>query len=283
VPLPVTLDVTWTGAKAIAISRDDRRFNCLTYSSETLTTNRSNNATATASVSPLFASPFTADQAGFSSNDQREHVEGTIQQACEFFGIGGKGAGPSAPPAGNYENTSSMAGLFGSDSRGDSINVFANAITNVSMQLGGTSTNTVETDVEVFVSGPVINGSGCYVLATPPDFAITGVQSASLHTVITDATPACQNSSNNIPLPLTVDATWTPQGPVAATSDVSRFACLNYSTETNSARSSIQATATISLTPLITDPIAVSGAGLDTSSQRTHAQGVDQDVCINRG
>jgi hypothetical protein len=279
VSLPLTIDATWTGIDAVATSRDGKRYDCLTYSSVTQTTNVSNNGNATASLTPLFTNPLVSDQAGLNSNDQRMAVQGTFQSACGFGP--GKGFGLGPQPAGTYHFTSSSANFNVLDpTTGTNVGVSATNSVKASNPLAGPSTSTNETDVSIEIFGPNVSEFGCYVLNTPSDFT-SGLQAASLHTEITDTNPSCSGGENTIPLPVKVDVTWSGTGPISTNSDVNSFACLTYSSETTVADASNNADVIATVTPLLANTIT-DQSSLGTSDMRIHAQGVDQDACIFR-
>src|SRR5258708_1353869 len=113
-PLPLTIDVTWTGGSALLTSRSDKRYDCLTYSSVTQDANLSSNTNATATISPIFTRSFATTTAGLGTDDQRTQAAGALEAACS--GPNGKGAGPGPQPAGNTQITTLIAGMAGSAS-----------------------------------------------------------------------------------------------------------------------------------------------------------------------
>jgi hypothetical protein len=284
-PPGLVIDVAWTGTDAIATSRDSNRFDCLTYRSETTTTDGSNNASAVATMTPLLAGPFAADQAGFGSGDQRIHAQGTFQPSCPP-GPGGKGAGRGPLPAGKYHFVNEIA-VFSVFTPSGPISISVNRGTNTSHPVGAPSTTTTETDVNVFDPSspfPFI----CFVLDTTPPNLFTfssGLQSAVLHAKTTASTKTCGPPGGPPPPPLpslTVDVSWSGTGPIATTHDRSHFACLTFSQATTSLGAINNANATATVPELFTGPLTASFANLVSSDVRTHVKGVDPDPCIFR-
>jgi hypothetical protein len=278
-PVPITLNVTWSGATATATSHDNKLFSCVTYSSETQTTDVSSNSNGVAIVtSTLFTGSFTTTNGSLGSNRQSTHVQGTLDQSCPP-GPSGKGAGPGPKPAGNYHNTNQLTGF----SDGSSVGVFVNRGTAASNPAGGPATSTAETDVNVQELGGSAPGSSCFVVTKAPDFTQSGVQSASLNTAFDSSTPTCLSYGTPVTVPLTVAVNWTGTGPVATTRDVSRFSCLTYSTESTNIEITRNATGTATLTSeTLSGTFAASFGYISTSDVRIHAQGVDQNACIVR-
>ena len=278
VPTPFTLDVTWTGTGPGTSERGTSRFDCLTYSAKTQSVGTSNNASATATLAPLFTDSFTT-QGGISSNDQVIHAQGAIQSACPPA-IPARGVGSGFQAAGNYHFTSQQAGANFSSESGPQVGIFLRAGSSKSNPKVGPSTVTTDSSMIIQISSDTVNGVQCFVL-TPSNFSIRGVQSAALHVTVTEATPTCFPSFGFIPLPLTLDVTWTGTGPTATRRDVSQFGCLNYSTESQIVNVTNNANVTATVTPLFTDTFTTGQGSLDSGDFRVHAQGVfQQQACF---
>jgi hypothetical protein len=277
-PAGLVIDVAWSGTNAIATSRNNNRFDCLTYRSDTKTTDVSNNASATATMTPLLTGSFTTGKAGFGSNDQRIHVQGTFQPSCQAPGSKGSGRGPLA--GGKYHFLNEIA-LFSASTATGPMSISVNRGISTSQPVGAPSTTTMETDVFVS-SGPSF---ACYVLDpnSPSQFTFSnGLQAAALSTKITPDTKRCPNPGNAAPQSLSVDVTWTGTGPIATTHDKGHFACLTFSAGTTSLGATNNANATATVPELFSGSLTASFANLISSDVRTHIKGVDPDPCIFR-
>jgi hypothetical protein len=275
-PVPITVNMTWSGASATATSRDLNLFSCLTYSSETQTTNISSNSNGTATVtSTLLTDSFTTTNGSLGSNDQSIHVQGVLDPSCPP-GPSGKGAGPGPQAAGTYHFTNQLAGF---SDRSSGFGIFVNRGTQESNPVGSPPTNTTQTQVQVQEA----SGFSCFVLTDPSAFTQSGVQSAFLQATFDVPTPTCFSYGPPISLPLTAVVTWTGSGPVATTRDISSYSCLTFSTESTRVETTNNATGTATLTSQALSGTFTSSFGyLSTSDVRTHSQGVDQNACIFR-
>ena len=83
-PLPITVDVTWTGLGVTSTGRSQSTFQCLDYSTQVTNDSHGSIATASGTVSSLGGS-FNTDLAGVSSYDTHLHIKGTPPQACFGF------------------------------------------------------------------------------------------------------------------------------------------------------------------------------------------------------
>jgi hypothetical protein len=283
-PLPIQIDVTWSGVGPIETSNDAGTFACSGYTSESHTTDTSNNANANLSISSL-AGSFPTTAAGMGIRSQTIHAQGATPPDTCGGGIGGKGAGRGLPAAGNsvFTRTEADASLFSPDPSTPQMFVSASANTSTSNPLGGPATASSETDVLLFINSPSVNGFGCFVvnssdLSISPDLA-----SANLHTTLTADTPACGGGSNSLgPLPLTLDVSWVGSGPIATTRDDGQLACGAYHTQTNLVQTVNNGGAsTISISGVTG---SFSGPGSTASNTtRVHADGVADPACTFRG
>jgi hypothetical protein len=80
-PLPITLDVKWTGLGATSTGHDHSTFECLKYSTQLTNTSHGTIAKASGTVSVVSGS-FATDLASVSSNDTHLNIRGTQAPAC---------------------------------------------------------------------------------------------------------------------------------------------------------------------------------------------------------
>lgn len=278
-PLPLTIDVTWSSGTAVATSHSVSHYDCLTYSSETQDTNTSSNTSGAALLSPIFNTSFSTDTAGLFSSKQVIHVQGAVQADCQGQ-VGGKGAGSGPPPPGNYHTTTLIATMSGVASDGGQVVVNVNRGTRVSSPHLGPTTTTTQTTLFIEDTGsqPFF---ACFVIPDS-DFSQTGVQSASLNTTVTDATPTCGPFNNPPPLPVTITATLTGTAPLQMTRSAGTFSCLSFRTESSGLTLNNNANGTTTLSPVISGAITSTFGDLLSSDSTIHVQGVDQDACIFR-
>jgi hypothetical protein len=283
-PLPIQIDATWSGAGPIETTNDAGTFACSAYTSETHTTDTSNNANATLSISAL-AGSFTTTVGGMGVRTQTVHAQGAVPSDACGGGIGGKGAGRGLQPAGNYVSTRTEAdsSLFSPDPSMPQMFVSASANTNTSNPLGGPATASSETDVLLFVNSPSVNGFGCFVVSSSDLSISPDLSSANLHTTLTADTPACDGGSNSLaPLPLTLDVAWLGSGPIATTRDDGQLACGAYHTQTNVLQTvNNGGSSTISISG-VTGSFSGSGSTASNTT-RVHADGVAEPACTFRG
>ena len=86
VPLPLNIEVTWTGSGPIATLRGDGEYRCLNYNTETESTTVTNSASVTATVPELFTGALTGTFGSLVTGDQHIDAEGVLQQACVVRG-----------------------------------------------------------------------------------------------------------------------------------------------------------------------------------------------------
>jgi hypothetical protein len=80
-PLPITIDLTWTGLGVTATMRDTNSLTCLQYSTKSTSVNHASSATASGTISAL-RGPFKSDVAGVTTSDNRLEISGTPNPAC---------------------------------------------------------------------------------------------------------------------------------------------------------------------------------------------------------
>jgi len=187
--------------------------------------------------------------------------------------LAGRGGG-GYPPAGNYDATTMRASFnLSSDPSQPNIGIFVSGGPGVSRPLGGPTTTTDDVMLSFNISNVQdVSGNGCVFLTNPADFTVSSdLQTASLHTTITDSNPSCGGVS--IPLPLTFDVTWTGLGPIENSHNVSQFGCAGYSLETQTSDSSNNASATASIQKALTGSFTSAFAFMGIRDQMVHAQG----------
>lgn len=284
-PLPLQIDISWTGSGPIETSHDVSTFGCASYSQESQTSDTSNNSTATASFSALTGS-FSTSQAGMGIRTQTIHAQGAVPPDSCSGGIGGKGAGRGLPAAGNYlfNRTEFDTNLFPSDPSSPQLFMTVSSNSDISNPLGGPSTSGSETDLILFINSSTTNGFGCFVIDPAGLSVASDLSTVTLHTTLTAQSLPCDGASNSLnPLPLAIDLTWTGSGPIATSGDDSQLACGSYHMQTNTA-STINngGTSTLSISGVTSGPITSNGnAGSNTT--RVHADGVAIPACTFRG
>ena len=80
-PLPITLDIAWTGLGVTSTGTDRSTTQCLDYSTQFNSTYKSSNANASGTISAVAGSMATT-QAGVTSSDVKATIKGTPQPAC---------------------------------------------------------------------------------------------------------------------------------------------------------------------------------------------------------
>jgi hypothetical protein len=83
-PLPMNVDITWTGLGVTSTGRDHSTFQCLDYSTQFSNDSHSSVATASGTIAGLSGS-FNTDVANVDSTDSRMDIKGTPPPAC--FGV----------------------------------------------------------------------------------------------------------------------------------------------------------------------------------------------------
>ncbi|HEY6875435.1 MAG TPA: hypothetical protein VI384_03665 [Candidatus Dormibacteraeota bacterium] len=82
-PLPLTVNVVWTGTGPIATTHSVGDLTCLTYRDHGEGVTQTNNESVTATISPLLADPITA-VGTMQTNSSTAHQEGAQQPACHL-------------------------------------------------------------------------------------------------------------------------------------------------------------------------------------------------------
>lgn len=198
------------------------------------------------------------------------------------------GGGGGFTPAGNYTSTSVNASMCCGG-----LTVTVNDSTNTSRPLGGPMTSTSQLQVSFNVCDFTNNvcGSGCFV-ANSSDFRFSSdLSSATLNTAYDGTQAQCPQPYGGPPptffLPspapasFTLNASWTNSHGVGSDSNIGRYLCSGYSSETSSSgasASAVSATTAISLDPTPSN-FGLGSAFLDTFDQTIHAQGTPADSC----
>ncbi len=199
-------------------------------------------------------------------------------------------AAPSAAdsffqPAGNYHITTLRAGyfVFGDGLSQPSLSVNVTDTTTIANPLVGPSSATHETDV--FINGCGANGTdficggGCFIPDGASDFSLAGdLQSATLNTTVMGTTKPCRNQPVSLPVPFMINVAWTGTGPLGTGTNVRRFNCAGYSSETQTFFAFNPTTATAT-TSLFKGSFPAFGSQVSTSDERIHTQGVVNDAC----
>ncbi len=83
-PLPLTVNVAWSGAGPVATTRSTGLYNCLTYRNEGQSLNVTNLANVVATLTPLLPAPLTSNQGSLATSASHLHAEGAQQPACHL-------------------------------------------------------------------------------------------------------------------------------------------------------------------------------------------------------
>ena len=278
-PLPFTIDASWTGNAPVTSGRSQNNFDCGSYGLQEMLTNQFQGAAATVAVSPLFADTFSAPQDQLLRTDKETiHAEGVQPDGCQPApGIPG-GAGP--PPAGDYSNKLVLATASSYDPTTGQFAFFTvTDSAQVSTPRGGSTTNTNQFQVNFNINANGTFAFGCYEL-TPADFTDNGVSSATLSLNIDQNTPVCPFAQPNLSLPQTLAITWSGVAPVAPERSTGNFTCLSYHLETTGLTTTSRASSTATLSPMFGAPFTTPDqAALETSSSTQRAEGAQQPVC----
>ena len=258
-------------------------FSCLTYASQTATSDFNNNASATATLSG-FSGPIAISRSWIITNDRHIEASGAVPPTCSPGGSKGAGSGPLA--AGSYHSFGPGASAAFGSYPGPVVFVAVNDITEESRPEGSPASvkHLVSLNIQMF--GGAVNGSGCWIIP-PSSFTSTGVTAASLQTTITSTTEACPSPfpfPSTLPLPLDITVAWSGTGPVVTVRRQSAFTCLGYTIEADAMNQFNNASANASLTmPQSTAPFTGGQASIVTGDRRIQVEGVQQQSCLIRG
>jgi hypothetical protein len=222
---------------------------------------------------------------------------GSLALAVAAMAAGGPG--PGLPPGNYVFKTKFGNASSGGDPTQPQISVFVSqGLNSFKPKGGGDETVTNSTMVQIFISSPTVNGADCFVVQ-PDDFTFANnVQSASLHTTLTTGnictgigkpvtgssvtagvTPFAGGGGPGLPLPMTLDVTWTGLGVTGIGQDHNTFHCGSYSTNANSSTKSAGATASIAVSAF-KGAFASSIASLFSSDTSMNVRNIPLAACF---
>ena len=286
-PIPQSISVTWSAASPVLSQSGNQHFACSGYTLQTMSSNSSDSASATATIT--FAPPqtgpgtFPSFQASLLSQTIQTFAQGTVPADTCAQGIG-RGSFGGFPAAGNYHNTvtEAIADVFPTDPSIQVIEVDVKRISSTSAPLAGPATSTNETDVNVYIQSNTLSGFGCFRV-DPANFTVSSdLTSAQLNAQLDSGTPTCQ--SGTISPPFDLNVSWAGPGPISSITGNSSIACAQYHSVSSSSQTiNGSPTATITLTipgapATILGPFTTTGAVGSTDS-RTQAAGVLASNC----
>jgi len=197
----------------------------------------------------------------------------------------GPGPGPSFLPAGNYDKTTVNASLqvFGPTSQ---MSVNVSATTNAANPLVGPTTLTTEVDVSFNACDftTPICGGGCFIPDGASDFTFaSNLSSATLNTTVKPTTASCQNNPVfGFTPPFTLNVVWVG-GASTSGSDIGRYACSGYSSETRTIGAIGTNTIATANLSAVTGTFGPVQAFVSSFDQRIHVQGAVVDSCPQLG
>lgn len=145
-----------------------------------------------------------------------------------------------------------------------------------------TTTNTINVFVQLF--NTPASGGGCFVLQAPSVLTISkDLQNAHLKATFDASTPTCSGPPNgSLPLPITVNLTWSGLGVVGKGHDRNTFQCDGYTV--NATTTTLDAGSTASGTvAVVNQPEVVfdrASAGLHSVDSHMSAKGAQKPACI---
>jgi hypothetical protein len=277
---PFQLDMTLTRFGPVRTTRRLMDSSCLDYRLEATYVERITGANATASLTPIFAEPISANDAGvLRITDETTHVQGTVHESCpEQPGAIAGGAGP--PDPGVYRNSRSDASISRFEESGE-FGLDLEETTYESRPVGGPATIDHRMQVRFTIrTADFTFAFGCFLLS-PSDFSFDGVNGAEVNAIFTEETPTCFGEPAGIPLPQTLHVLWTTTTPVSTFRSEGSFDCLTYHQSGQTLEAASHPEATASLTPYLSDPVTASGSqtSLVSSESRSEAAGKKQPEC----
>lgn len=308
IPAGTVISLQWLGTGPIATNSDSSHFTCTGYTQESQSSNSNNPATVSGTMPGLIVEALSGVPSFMSAGHGDQHVTGIADQTCPPGGPGVRGSGHPPQPAGNYEFNNMQAGTaFETPDFSQQVFVSANTETDTVNPQGGSGTPSPSSGARTNASGTRTNGGpvttsmtqvrvevrnfntftfegACYLIPTSA-FQTNGITSAKLHVFLDGTQPACPNSfeQQNIPLPLTVDATWSNGGPSAPGRDSGQFSCGGYTTQSTTLSNEATSAATFTLPELfpnqvfvVSDPLQ---SGISLADSLVHAAGVDPPAC----
>jgi len=283
----IGINATWTGVGPLGSSTGASDYSCATYTAQGVNRGLTNTASANLILTTVTTSGGTTNTAfpptqtalNFNHSDVQAH--GTIDPGC---GPTGFGIGPT--PAGHFHFFGLFAnGFFGAPPF--SFEQVSLVQSSTSSQLTGRpASGSAEDDLNV----SLFSGSGCFVIPSS-DVVTNGLGSASVQTTIPGPNPpVCAGSFPPFGLnfPMTVNATWTAQGPVMTVHDQNNYQCMGYTQATSTFVQAVGAssTATITMPDYFGNPQTQTLSGgfgnITQVSQRVQANGALQQSCLIR-
>lgn len=281
----IGINATWTGVGPLGNSTGVSNYACAGYTAESSGQSLTNTATASLALTiGATTTSFASGHTGLNSSNSRVEAHGAIDPGC---GPTGLGSGPVA--AGHYRFNGLFAnGFFMSQPFGfNEVSLVKSSQT--SQPGGGPSAGSPEYDLNVSLFGGAIDGFGCFAIPQS-DVVLNGVDSATVKTT-TSGSPLCSKSFPGFGLnfPLTVNATWTANTPLATVHDQNNFQCDGYTSSTSTfveARGA-DPSATVTMPDFFGNPVTevlTGGFGsLTQANQTIQANGVLTDACLFRG
>jgi hypothetical protein len=305
IPSGTVVSLQWLGTGPVARHSDVINASCTAYNQESRGSSSDNLATVSGSIAGLIADPLS-NVPGFIETAAGDiHVSGTAADSCPPGGNGrGAGVGPQA--AGNYVFSTNQAfAVFQSPDFSQFIEVIVTRNVDSANPLGGppvasaartasgartnggpvtTRATSIEIRVTDFSRGSFM--SACYQIA-PDAISSNGITSAALAVQLDGTQQACPNDpfdQQNVPLPLTVDASWVGTGPSAPVRDVGQYSCASYNTQSTAIVNAVAASSSFTLPELYPgEEFDSSGSALNSGDLKLHASGTDPQSCIFRG
>ena len=194
---------------------------------------------------------------------------------------GGKG-GPLPPGEYRFQTTRANAHLLGSN--GTTVDVFASRNLSVFAPDAGPRSVTDETDVFIQVTTNSSFAGGCFVVPTA-DFSVSkDLQTASLRTTLTSATPNCGGPpGSTVPLPLKLDVTWKGNGVVSTGEDQNNSRCQSFKSDSETKSLDGNAVAAATVAGLrgsgSTDTFSGAQGSTHSSDQTQDIKGVPTPAC----
>ena len=231
-PLTTTIGInaSWTGVGPLAHATGASNYACAGYGAQSQQRSLTNTATANVTLTtPGGTTAFPPVPSALNFNHFDVEAHGTIDPGC---GPTGFGIGPT--PAGH----SHFFGLFA----GGFFGVPPFSFDQVSLI---ESSQPAENDLNVSIA----DGFGCFVIPSS-DIVTNGLTSASVNTTVNGPNPPiCSGSfAFGLSYPMTVNATWTAQGPVATVHDQNNYQCEGYTQATSTFVQNVGATSTATIT-----------------------------------
>ena len=164
------------------------------------------------------------------------------------------------------------------------MDLFAGTTTDASNPLTGPSTSTTLTSINITLL-PSFQ-TGCFLVDSSAFSLTASLSGAAIHATVTDSTPTCDSTPATLPLPLTIDATFTGIGPVGTTRNNSWRSCGSFRSEDSTSLTNNNSSAVATLSGAINESFASSQSANESSgsigsqSMATHIDGVISADCL---